>query len=95
MIVLDIETTGLDPEQHVLLSIGAIDFLHPSETFYGECHIREGEKVDSEALELNGFSYDEVKDKTKQSARDLIIAFNDWLDSRSIKMIGGLQYRRF
>ena len=95
MIVLDIETSGLDAEQHGLLSIGAIDFLHPSDSFYGECHVREGEKIDPQALEINGFTYDEAKDKTRQSTRDLLIAFNEWLESRSIKMIGGLHIAAF
>jgi len=95
MVILDIETSGLDPEIHGLLSIGAIDFLHPSESFYGECHIREGERIDPEALSLNGFTGDEAKDKTKQGTRDLLIAFNEWLESRSIKMIGGLHIAAF
>jgi DNA polymerase III epsilon subunit-like protein len=95
MIVLDIETTGLDPELHGLISIGALDMFHPKEQFYGECRIREGEKIDSQALEVNGFTYDEARDKDKQSTRDLLIAFDEWLKSRDIKMIGGLHIAAF
>jgi DNA polymerase III epsilon subunit-like protein len=95
MIVLDIETTGLEPELHGLISIGAIDLHKPTDYFYGECRIREGEKIDGEALEINGFSYDEVRDKTKQSTRELLISFQEWLESRSIKMIGGLHIAAF
>ncbi len=95
MIVLDIETTGLEPEFHGLISIGALDLNKPSDQFYGECRIREGEKIDSQALDVNGFTYDEVRDKDKQSTRDLLIAFDEWLKNRSIKMIGGLHIAAF
>ena len=95
MVVLDIETTGLDQEDNGLLSIGAVDFLNPKETFYGECHVREGEKIESAALEINGFSYDEARDKTKQSTRDLLISFDEWLKTRPIKMVGGLHVAAF
>ena len=93
--MLDIETSGLDAEDNGLLSIGAVDFLNPTETFYGECHIREGEKIDSEALEINGFTYDEARDKTKQSTRDLLVAFDEWLKTRPIRMVGGLHIAAF
>ena len=95
MIILDIETTGLDSELNGLLSIGAVDFLHPAETFYGECHIREGERIDPEAIKVNGFDLDEIKDKNKQTTRDLIIAFDEWLKSRNIRMVGGLHISAF
>ena len=95
MIVLDIETTGLDPEIHGLLSIGAIDLQNPSESFYEECRIREGEKIDDNALDVNGFTLDECRDKNKQSTRDLIQHFDAWLATRSIKMIGGLHIGTF
>ena len=95
MVVLDIETTGLDPEFNGLVSIGAVDFLHPSQTFYGECHIREGERIEPEALEVNGFTLDEVKDKNKQSTRDLLMNFDEWLRSRPIRMAGGLHIASF
>lgn len=95
MIILDIETTGLDPMDNGLLSIGAIDYTMPSYTFYIECRIREGEKIDPEALKINGFSLDEVKDKTKLSTREALIKFDEWLKTRPIKMIGGLHISAF
>lgn len=95
MIVLDIETTGLDPEVHGIVSIGAIDMNEPDQYFYEECRIREGEKIDENALDVNGFTLDECRDKNKQSTRDLLQHFEAWLDSRSIKMIGGLHVASF
>jgi DNA polymerase III epsilon subunit-like protein len=95
MIVLDIETTGLDPELHGIVSIGAIDMGSSDEYFYEECHIREGEKIDPNALEVNGFTLDECRDKTKQTTRDLIQHFEAWLSERNVKMIGGLHVAAF
>lgn len=95
MIVLDIETSGLDVETHGLLSIGAIDLTQPSTTFYEECRLREGEKIDENALDVNGFSIEECRDKTKQSTRDLLLHFQAWLELRQIKMIGGLHVAAF
>lgn len=90
MIVLDIETTGLDPDTHGIVSIGAVDISEPDEYFYEECRIREGEKIDPQALDVNGFTLDECRDPTKQTTRDLLQHFETWLDARSIKMVGGL-----
>ncbi len=95
MIVLDIETTGLDPDLHGIVSIGAVDTNVPDEFFYEECRIREGEKIDEEALEVNGLTMDECRDKSKQSTRDLILHFEEWLNTRTIKMIGGLHIGTF
>ena len=34
MIIVDVETTGIDPEKHSIVSIGAVDFSNPSNEFY-------------------------------------------------------------
>jgi len=95
VIVIDIETTGFDPEIHGIVSVGAIDMNEPSVYFYEECRIREGEKIDPNALEVNGFTLDDCKDKSKQTTRDLIMKFDEWMSSRSIKMVGGLHVAAF
>lgn len=38
---------------------------------------------------------DECRDKNKQSTRDLIQNFENWLETRTIKMIGGLHIGTF
>lgn len=95
MVILDIETTGLDPEENGLVSIGAIDFARPRETFYGECRIRKGEKVSPQALEVNGFTMDQLKDDEKQTTKELIKNFESWLSRRNEKVIGGLHIASF
>ena len=54
MIVIDIETTGLDPRKHSIVSIGAIDLSNPKRQFYVENQIWEGAEIyeGDEVLEL-------------------------------------------
>ena len=42
MIVLDTESTGLNPLTDSILSIGAIDLNDPTNQFYDECRIWDG-----------------------------------------------------
>lgn len=78
MIVVDTETTGVDPRVHSLLSIGAVDFENPDRRFYGECRVFDGALVSSEALVINGFSDSEIKDQKKMSDGDLLRRFIVW-----------------
>jgi DNA polymerase III epsilon subunit-like protein len=87
MIVVDVETTGTNPQQHSLVSIGAIDLYHPTERFYVECHIWDGAKVESEALEVNGFTREEIEDHGKSAEAEAVKAFFDWLSTRESKLI--------
>lgn len=83
MIVVDIETSGLEPDEHSILSLGAVNFNKPEEMFYQDCQVREGAKIDDFALKVNGYSKKEIKDQNKQTEKDLIINFLSWaLDSR-------------
>jgi len=41
MLILDTECSGLRPDLHSILSIGALDFRNPSNRFYGECRVWE------------------------------------------------------
>lgn len=59
MIILDIETTGLDLKRHCMLSLGAVDY-DSGEEFYGECHAPDGTEFDPIAMEINGFKPENV-----------------------------------
>lgn len=78
MIVIDVETTGQVPWEHGILSIGAIDFSNPSNQFYKECELRDGAKIDSHALEINGFSREEIRRGRKESLEDTLKEFLEW-----------------
>lgn len=89
MIVLDVETTGLNPEKNSLVSIGALDFHNPEDRFYEECRIWEGAEVSREALEINGYSREEIADPAKKSESDIVLNFLDWLrDKQDITVAG-------
>lgn len=82
MIVLDVETTGLDPRTGSILSLGALDLDEPSNQFYDECRIWDGAHVTDEALAINGFTREELNDATKKTEAELISAFIVWATDR-------------
>ena len=89
MIVIDTETTGLEPSKYSLLSIGAIDFERPERRFYGECKIFTGALVSSEALAVNGFTEEGIHDSTKMTDRELVEEFIEWAKASSDTTFAG------
>jgi len=83
MIVLDVETTGLVPEKHSILSLGALDLDDPTNQFYEECQVWNGAEIEEEALGINGFTPEEVGERSgKQTEAGLIRAFVAWAMDR-------------
>ena len=78
MIVLDVEASGVNYEKHSIVSLGALDLKNPSNQFYDECRIWDGAHIDDEALEVNGFTKEEITDPSKKSEGELIKAFLSW-----------------
>lgn len=78
MIILDVEASGLEPREHSILSIGAVDLEDPTNQFYDECRVWEGAKIDPEALAVNGFSESETQSSEKKSEAELVAAFVAW-----------------
>lgn len=89
MIVVDVETTGTSPIRHSLLSIGAIDFNKPENTFYGECQIWTGAHVADEALNVNGFSKKQIIDQSKKTEEQLVRDFLAWVEESDDHTIAG------
>lgn len=88
MIVVDLETSGLDPEKHGILSIGAVEFENPANTFYGECRLREGAIIDDEATKIHGFSEEQMRN-CKKSAKQLCEEFNLWSKEIAERTLAG------
>ncbi|MCL9972127.1 MAG: 3'-5' exonuclease [Candidatus Pacebacteria bacterium] len=78
MIVVDVETTGTNPEKHSILSIGALNFDAPEQRFYGECRAWDGAHAEEEALKINGATLESIHDPKKQSEHDLVMSFIEW-----------------
>lgn len=60
MIAVDVETSGIDPRTHSILSIGAVDMANPDNRFYGECNVWPGAAIEQEALDVNGFTREQI-----------------------------------
>jgi DNA polymerase-3 subunit epsilon len=78
MIILDVEASGLNPEKHSILSIGALEFERPDNRFYGECRVWDNAHIQDEALKVNGFSREDATNSAKQPESELVIAFLEW-----------------
>jgi len=55
IIILDLETTGLDPFKHEILEIGAVN-VATGETFECKVHPLRIKEADPKALEINGYN---------------------------------------
>jgi len=89
MLVIDIEASGTHYEKHSIVSLGALDLENPDNRFYGECRIWDGAHIMDEALEVNGFTKEEITDANKQTEAELIKVFVDWSDSVSNRTFAG------
>jgi len=91
MIVLDIETSGLDFNKCGLWQIGAIDLDNPKNTFLEEARIDDEDvilndlKAKKTVFEVIGKTEEELKDKSKQTQKELIENFFKWCKNIKIK----------
>lgn len=75
MIVVDVEASGTEYGVHSIVSIGAVDFSNPTRQFYDECRIWDGADIMDEALQVCGFTREEVTDPTKKTEAEIVQAF--------------------
>lgn len=87
MIVIDVESSGVIPEKHSLLGVGAVDFANPANTFYEECRIWDGAHVDDEALAVNGFTREQTTDLKKKTDKEVLVDFLAWIENIKEKTI--------
>ena len=89
MLVLDIEASGLSAERDSIVSLGALDLENPTNRFYAECRIWDGANVNDEALEVNGFTMEEITDPNKMTEGELIRNFIGWSKDLKNKTFAG------
>ncbi len=89
MIVIDLEMSGIYPDKHSILSIGAVDFNNPKNQFYMECRLRAKSGYMREALAVNGFKPKQIKDTRKPTLKHILLEFIKWMDGIEDKTIGG------
>jgi len=83
-IVVDIEMSGADLVKCGIWQIGAVD-LNTMEEFIEESRIDDEDIVKEEALKVIGKTEEELRDKEKQSQKELIKKFLNWADERKMK----------
>jgi len=83
-VVVDIEASGGNPLEHGIWQIGAID-LNTMEEFLEESKIDDEDKVAEEALMIIGKTEEELREKNKQSQKELLKKFFKWLEERKMK----------
>jgi len=77
MIVIDTETTGLDPKKHQMVSIAA-RHIDSGEWFFIFIRLRPGSKVDPDAMKAHRLTAEELE--TRGSPESLaMLLFEDWL----------------
>ncbi len=89
MVILDIETSGLDARKCSIISIGAIDFDNPEDEFYGECRIFLNASINPDSLKITGVTESYIKDSNKQSPEELLKKFLNWLSDKKDQTIAG------
>ena len=89
MLVVDVEASGLDAKKNSIVSVGAIDLAHPEVQLYEECRVWDGAHIDEGALEVNGFTREELADPAKQTEADLIHKFKAFAEGVEERTLAG------
>jgi DNA polymerase III epsilon subunit-like protein len=78
LIVVDVETSGLDEERDQIVSIGAVDFAKPQRTYYNECRLSRRVRPTQEALDITGFSLKDLRSRDRPTEGEIVRQFLDW-----------------
>ncbi len=89
MLVVDVEASGTDYARHSIVSVGALDLSNPTNRFYEECRIWDGAHIMDEALDVNGFTREQILDSRKLSEAGLIHHFLAWSDKLEERTLAG------
>lgn len=85
MIVADLEFSGLDPVRCGIWQIGAIDLENSNNKFFDESRIDDDDIITEEALKIIGKTEAELRDKSKQSQKQLLEKFFKWCEKTRMK----------
>lgn len=89
MIAVDVEASGIGPDTHSIVSVGAIDMDNPGRQLYEECRVWEGAHINDEALAVCGFTREQVTDTTKQSEAELVHKFAAFAEASNDRTLAG------
>ncbi|WP_299313279.1 3'-5' exonuclease [uncultured Aquimarina sp.] len=89
MVVVDIETTGLNPLESSIIEIGAVDFYNSDNKFNQRCKIRDDSFVNPMSLKVNGYTINDLRNSGFRSEKELLINFISWLKNIDKRTIAG------
>lgn len=78
MIIVDVETSGIDERRHPLIAIGAVDYREPYHLFSGTCRLPDWAGIDPTAPVHNGLSEEQIRNGGSMELEELIASFLDW-----------------
>lgn len=86
MISIDCEMTGLDIEKCAVVSVGAIDLMHPEKRIYIEMRPFDGAYLDPEALLINGYTEETLNNLplSQEEGLTLLKTFLDEAEERNV-----------
>jgi len=88
MIIVDLETGGtFNPSKYGIWQVGAVEFANPSNTFLEEARIDDSDETQEGALKVTGKTEEELRDKTKQSQKELLENFFTWVEKIENKIL--------
>jgi len=79
MIVVDVETTGLDCKKNSIIEIGALDLFNPENRFFIDCQAKPHSEISDFALKINGHTKEDIYSSSKPSQNKAILSFDNWL----------------
>ncbi len=88
MIFIDLETTGIDGVMNGIASIGAVMQPEGAE-FYAEVLVDENVEITEKAMEVNGFTVDELYDPTKSDIAQVLKDFDKWSMQAKDRILAG------
>lgn len=89
MIAVDVEASSIDFKTGSMVSVGAVDLSNPNNQFYDECRVWDGAHISDEALEVNGFTKEEILDPQKKSEGEVAKAFIAWASDIEEQTLSG------
>lgn len=88
MIIVDVETTGTDENINAIIDIAAIEFSKTKQNIFNQqCQLKKGAQIKKIAMEINGYTKQEITDKTKPTLKEAIINFHNWTKNIKDKTI--------
>lgn len=85
-ISVDLEMSGLDPVKNGIWQIGAVD-LNTMEEFLEESRIDDEDSVEEDALKVIGKTEEELRDHNKQSQKEMLQKFFEWVSTRKLRTL--------